>query len=348
MDFNGSKVFRVPIVLRGNSKIKLILNYITFALSASIFGFYKLRKNNFDVIFVYEPSPITVGLPAIVFKKLKKTPIIFWTLDLWPDSLKAIGIIKSKFLLKFVGLVVSFIYNNCDLILGQSKSFLPYIKNYSNHNNIKYFPSWSEIPCSNHKELKFSGNNSKFKVVFTGNIGKAQDFPAIIDTIELLKQNLNIHWIFVGDGVLLSWVKNEIHKRELTSCVTFEGHHPVEKMPDFFADADALLVSLKDEYIFSMTIPGKLQSYLGSGKPILGMLNGEGAKIIHDSRCGFAVNAGDSFSLATSIQKLIKMNQNERNEMGLKGLKFYQEHFDRKMLIDKLELLLINCSKHKY
>ena len=333
------------MTLRGKSKIQLVLNYITFALSSSIFGFYKLSKNNFDIIFVYEPSPITVGLPAIVFKKIKKVPIIFWTLDLWPDSLQAIGIIKSKFLLKLVGYIVSFIYKRCDLILGQSKSFLPYIKRYSKHNNIQYFPSWSEIQNKKGHNLTFHKSKSKFNIVFTGNIGEAQDFPSVLNAIELLKFEKSIHWTFVGDGRLLEWVKNEISLRNLSTLVSFEGSYPVEKMPDYYDKADALLVSLKNEPIFSMTIPGKLQAYLISGKPILGMLNGEGAKIIKDSGCGYVSNSGDSTSLVESIQKLMRMKISDRKTMGLNGLKFSIKHFDRESLINKLESLMIDYSK---
>ena len=144
-------------------------------------------------------------------------------------------------------------------------------------------------------------------------------------------------------------VKSEILARKLNSYVTIEGHHPIEKMPAFFVQADALLVSLKDEPIFSMTIPGKLQAYLSSGKPILAMLNGEGAKIIEESGCGFASKAGDSVALVNSIGMLIQMDTKDRQEMGLKGLKFSKEQFNRESLIDKLERLMITHSKiNKY
>ena len=344
-DFNGVEICRVPIILRGNNKVKLVLNYLSFALSASIIGAFKLRKYNFDIIFVFEPSPITVGLPAIVFKKIKKIPIIFWVLDLWPDTLQAIGIIKSEKIIKLIGGLVSFIYNHCDLILGQSKSFLPHIKKYTKHNSIEYFPSWAESALSKKNNDNFYKKKSTFNIVFTGNIGEAQDFPSILDAIELLKVDTNVHWTVVGDGRLLSWLKSEIITRELTSYVSIKGYHPIDKMPDFFADADALLVCLKDEPVFSMTIPGKLQAYLCSGKPILAMLNGEGAKIIEDSGCGFSSRSGDSVALVNSIYKLKKMNIKDREKMGLRGLKLSKEEFNRDSLIDRLELLMIIHSK---
>ena len=199
-DFNGVEVFRVPIILRGNNKVKLVLNYLSFALSASTIGVYKLRKYNFDIIFVFEPSPITVGLPAIIFKKIKKVPIIFWVLDLWPDTLQAIGVVKSELIIKLIGSLVSFIYNQCDLILGQSKSFLPHIKKYTKHDGIAYFPSWAELEFSKINDENFYKKKSKFNIVFTGNIGEAQDFPSILEAARLLRHDQEIQWVVLGRG----------------------------------------------------------------------------------------------------------------------------------------------------
>jgi len=336
--YNNVDIIRVPIILRGSNKIKLLLNYVSFALSASTIGVYKLRKLNFDLIFVFEPSPITVGLPAILLRKIKKVPVIFWALDLWPDTLNAIGIVKSKFILNLIGGLVSFIYNRCDLILGQSKSFLPHIQKYSNHSNIKYFPGWAESVFSDIKDENSLPHNKKsFDIIFTGNIGDAQDFPSVLNAIELLKADSNIHWTIVGNGRLLSWLENEIVIRNLIGSVTLAGRHPINKMPYFFNKADVLLVSLLDEPIFSMTIPGKLQAYLTSGKPILGMLNGEGSNIINESGCGYVSNAGDSKSLANNVSKIKKMTIEERQTMGALGLKYSKTVFDRNKSIDALE-----------
>jgi len=347
--YKGAKVIRVPIITRGKSKIKLLLNYISFALSASTIGIYRLKNINVDSIFVFEPSPITVVFPAILLRKIKNAPVVFWVLDLWPDSLKAIGVINSTALLKLIGFFVSYIYNRCDLILGQSKSFLLQINKYSNHNRIEYFPSWAEpiFETSKNNFLNINKNYHKFNILFAGNIGHAQNFPAILDAVDLLKDHPDIHWTIVGGGRQYKWLKNAIKTRNLNSFISLEGTHPIEKMPEFFKDADALLVSLKDDPIFSMTIPGKMQAYLTSGKPILAMLNGEGARIITESKSGIACQAGDSCLLAAAAKKLSKLSSQELNDMGQRGVKLSKSEFDRTKLINSLESKLMKLNNNE-
>ena len=337
--YKGVEIVRVPIVLRGQSEVQLALNYLSFIISGTIIGLFKLRKKRFDSIFVFEPSPITVGLPAIVFRYFKKAPIVFWVLDLWPDTLMAVGAFRSKLILKLVGWLVSYIYKRCDLILGQSKSFISHIRKYAGHDRVAYFPGWAESVFSvdQFKSPKSRSDKAQFNIVFAGNIGVSQDFPTVLKAMEHLKENKNICWTIVGDGRMFDWLAAEIGNRGLKNVVRLAGRYPMEDMPKFFQDADALLVNLKDDPIFSMTIPGKLQAYLVSGKPILALLNGEGARLVKDSGCGIACDAGDWQCLAESVQKLSKMNPQERDVMGRKGLLLTETEFDREKLISKLE-----------
>lgn len=341
-NYKGCKLVRVPMVSRGKgSSIKLMLNYLTFALSAMFIGGWKLQKKTFDVIFVFEPSPITVGLPAIYFKKIKKAPIVFWVLDLWPESLEATGVVKSKLILKTVGKLVSFIYNRCDLILGQSKGFYSAISCYcKDSSKIKYFPNWSEnlflSPSvePNAKIAEFNG----FKVLFAGNVGKAQDFSAILNMVNILKeQELNIKVFIVGEGRDLDWVKLEIKNRELSNYICLLGRHPLESMPDFFTSADALLVTLKDSPIFNLTIPGKIQSYMAARKPILTMLSGEGSKIVEEAGCGYIASSGDYKKLALNVINMSKLSSDELKEMGTKARRYSDIEFNRDKLISQLE-----------
>ena len=179
-----------------------------------------------------------------------------------------------------------------------------------------------------------------FNVIFTGNVGESQDFPAILDAAERLKHDQNIRWTIVGDGRMFQWVQDQVKKRGLVGHVLLEGRHPLEKMPFYFAQADALLVSLKDELIFSYTIPGKLQSYLKAGKPIVAMLNGEGADLVRMNSCGISCKAGDSAGLASAIMKLSQLSVEDRNTMGERGLTLSKTEFDRSRLIDQLEIWL--------
>ncbi len=341
LNYQGAEIIRVPMISRGKGRVRLMLNYLSFAVSASLLGPWKLRKCKFDAIFAYEPSPITVGLPATLMRKIKRAPLVFWVLDLWPDTLQAIGAVRSSFVLRMVGQLVSFIYRRCDLILAQSKSFIPQIQRYaSKQTRIVYFPSWAESVfnrCTDQPAAEIVCQSDDFNVMFAGNIGDAQDFPSILAAAENLKTHSKIKWLIVGDGRMASWVADEIKHRNLQRCVIMLGRYPVERMPSFYMHADALLVSLKDEPIFSMTIPGKLQSYLAAGIPVLAMLNGEGATVVDSANAGFSCAAGDANALSAAVLKLVHMSFEEREVMGKNGVDITLREFDRDTLISQLE-----------
>jgi glycosyltransferase involved in cell wall biosynthesis len=346
-EYHGAKIIRIPHILRGKSKFHLVMNYLTFVISASILGIWKLRKNNFDVIFVFAVSPITMAIPAIFLGKLKRIPIFLWVQDLWPETLSAVGVIKSPFLLKLVGHLVRWIYEKCDYILMQSRAFLPSIAAHCStahkEGKVLYFPNWAEPIFSQNNDASeayptsLQRDDHYFTILFAGNIGDAQDFPAILDAAEKIKGNLNIRWIIVGDGRAFDWVYDEVSRRGLTEQVKLMGRFPVEAMPEFFSAADVLLVTLKSDDIFSRTVPGKLQSYLAAGKPILGMLDGEARAIVDESGAGMSCASGDSTQLAQCALRMSTLMKEELIVMGEKGRQYYQLHFDRDTLMTKLE-----------
>ncbi len=354
IEYEGAEIVRVPMLPRGTGGLRLMLNYLSFVLGACIFGPWLLRNKPADVIFVFEPSPVTVGLPAVLLGKMKNAPVVFWALDLWPDTLAAIGVIRSQRVLGWVGDMVRFIYNRCTLVLGQSRGFLGNIAKYCNDKaKIRYFPSWAEEvftdisvqPAPEVPEWAYG-----FTVVFAGNIGEAQDMPAVLDAAQHLKDNASIRWIIVGDGRKSDWLQAEVARRGLDKQVLLPGRFPVERMPSFYAHADALLVSLKRDPVFSMTIPGKLQSYLMAGVPLLGMLDGEGAAVIRDAQAGLTCEAGDGAGLAQAVLALAAMPTAERKQMGLNGREYAQQEFGRAQLMGRLEALLaeaVTISKAK-
>ena len=352
--YEGAEVVRVPMLPRGTGGLRLMLNYLSFVVGGGVFGPWRLRGKPADVIFVFEPSPVTVGLPAVWLGKIKKAPVVFWALDLWPETLAAIGVVHSPRVLGWVGLLVRYIYNRCTLVLGQSKGFLGSIARYCDDTaKIRYFPSWAEEvfmddsvkPAPEVPEWTYG-----FTVVFAGNIGEAQDMPAVLDAAERLKNNASIRWVIVGDGRKSDWLQTEVARRGLDKQVLLPGRFPVERMPSFYAHADALLVSLKRDPVFSMTIPGKVQSYLMAGIPLLGMLDGEGAAVISDAQAGLTCEAGDGSGLAQAVLALAAMPTAERNQMGLNGRNYAQQEFGRTELMDRLEALLaeaVTISKAK-
>lgn len=340
--YEGAQVIRVPMLPRGQGGLRLLLNYLTFALSASLVGLWRLRGRKFDIIFTYQLSPVTVGLPAALMRFIKRAPMVFWVQDLWPETLHAVGAVKSSFGMWAVSRLVAFIYKRCDLILAQSRSFIPQIRKYApSASSVLFFPNWSDpavdvVSVSPAREVP--DRPGSFNVLFAGNIGEAQDFPAILAAAERLKlQQTRVRWLIVGDGRMACWVAEEVKRRRLDEQVLLLGRFPSERMPSFFKHADALLVSLKDEPIFSMTIPSKLQTYLGSGVPVLAMLNGEGADVVSESGSGITCQAGDHEALTSAVLKLFGMTIQERRAMGLKGLLVSESEFDRHKLITRLE-----------
>ncbi len=340
--YEGVEVIRCPLFPRGSATgVRLALNYLSFAVMATLRGMLNCRKK-YDLIFVHEPSPMTVGFPALALKALTRAPILFWVLDLWPESVSATQAIRSARVLRWIDGMVRFIYRHCDRILVQSQAFVPHVERQQvPSEKILYFPSWAEalyetavgrlsVPEGVHLP-------EGFRVMFAGNVGAAQDFDTILTAAERLQSRRDIHWIIVGDGRVLSWAQAEVERRQLAGTVHFLGRHPLETMPAFFAQADAMLVTLRREPIFALTIPGKVQSYLASGRPIIAALDGEGARIVREASAGLVCSAEQPEALADAVLRMAETPREARELMGRRGAEYYVAHFDRTMLFDQLE-----------
>jgi len=344
--FQGINIVRVPLIPRGKGQWwRLVLNYLSFALCASVLGPFRC-KGKYDRIFVFQPSPVTVGLPALVLKKIKGSPIIFWVQDLWPESLSATDFTKSKWLLTVVTQLVKFIYKRCECILVQSKGFIPHVIGLGAlPDSVLYFPNWAE---SHYRPVEVEGNAderkelpSGFLVLFAGNIGSAQSFETLLDAAERLKANHDIHWLIFGNGHRKLWLENQIVTRGLNDKVHVMGQRSSEIMPRYFALADALFVSLRKDPIFAKTIPSKVQSYLACGRPIIAALEGAGAEVIEESEAGLVCEPGDGDALASAVLTLSQCSTSTRTLMGKRGRIYYENHFERNLLIQELETVLL-------
>jgi glycosyltransferase involved in cell wall biosynthesis len=323
-----------------------MLNYLSFVLFASI-KIISLKKHNYDVIIVNSLSPITVALPAILLKKINNIPICIWVQDLWPESVTAtinLPNFINSIIRRVLNPLVKFIYKECDKILVTSKGFISSITNKSiDSNKITYFPQWAEEmfkPINSPRYLLNGIPKNSFKIMFAGNIGEAQDFPSILEAAKALKINNKIQWVILGSGRNTKWVKDKVSEYGLENCFHLLGSYPLEKMPEYYASADAMLFSLKKEYIFSITIPSKVQSYLACGKPILGMVDGEAAKIIKEANAGLTCPSGDSIGLYKNILVMNEMSSNELQQIGKNSHNYYKNYFDRELLLNKAELII--------
>jgi colanic acid biosynthesis glycosyl transferase WcaI len=347
--FNGVDIVRVPLVPRGSSRFGMVVNYLSFSGLACLLGPWMLRGRKTDVVLTCQLSPVTVGLVGALIARIKRARMAMWVLDLWPETLEAIGVVRSSKIIAFFGWFVGFIYRRCGLILAQSRSFIPRIQSRAGADiPVVYFPSWAEkvfVSGVITPATEVPIRSGTFNVMFAGNIGEAQDFGCILAAAELLRDRSHIRWLVVGDGRMFSWVKDQIKLRGLLDSVILLGRYPLERMPDFFVHADAMLVTLADRSIFSLTIPGKLQSYLAAGMPVVGALNGEGADVIRMANAGFSCPAGDHAGLAAIVLKMSRFSGKEREAMGNNGARFSEIEFDRDKLIDKLEGYLAGMCK---
>ncbi len=339
--FSGMDVIRVPLVPRGDgSGFRLALNYLSFALFASLIAPFRVR-GEVDAILVYEPSPVTVGLPALVLKRLKHAPLLFWVQDLWPESLSATGALQSKWGLKLVASLVSFIYKGCDLVLVQSRAFIDPVRGLGAYaDQIRYFPNSAEElyrPVPRETVPPSGALPDGFRVMFAGNIGAAQSFETILDAAARLCDRREIHWVILGDGRQSNWVQEQVAGRGLSHCVHLLGRYSVESMPEWFAQADVLLVTLKKDPVFALTIPSKIQSYMACGRPILAALEGEGARIVEEASAGIVVPAEDPQALARAVLQLSLLPTTEREAMGLNGRRYFLQEFDRDTLVARLD-----------
>lgn len=351
-NFKGAEIIRVPILPRKKDKLNLLLNYFSFLSNSIFLGYFKLRGKNFDAIITYQLSPVTVGITSAFFSFIKNCPNILWILDLWPDTLVALNILKRKWQIKILKILVNWIYSRCDIILAQSKSILKEVNNYSSiKKNNYYFPSWGESDLFFKSKAPAPEVKSKniFTIMFAGNIGEAQDFPNIIKAVKHLSlRNIDsFRLVIIGEGSKKEWLKKEIKRLDIEKYFEIHKSYPFKRMGSFFQHADILLVSLLNKKVFNMTIPGKVQFYLSSGIPIIGMICGEGAKVIRESKAGFVCDSGDYLSLSKIIEEILQVDKKDLQNIGLNGKKYADKEFSKTRLINKLNRILIKTSNNK-
>ncbi|WP_157819802.1 glycosyltransferase family 4 protein [Macrococcoides caseolyticum] len=331
-EIDGVKVIRLNVRPRRNGSKNLFLNYCSYAYKAS--KYTKNLKSNYDVIYVYQLSPVLMTIPAIALKKRIKKPIVLYCLDLWPESLVLGGIKKNSILYNIFKLISKKIYKSVDLIEISSKSFEKYFnKVLKIESNLVYNPQYSIE--GDYKEIvtdiKFLKDN--VNITFTGNIGQIQGLEVAINAMTKVKNKVVLH--IVGEGSNKEKLEELTEKLELNDRVKFHGRKPIEHMKSVMENSDALLVTMKADEVISYTLPAKVQSYLNSGKFILGSIDGEAADIIRESKAGLVSPAGSSIDLAKNIDEFVE-KYDYYIEQGRQGSQYYNENFGREKFIQIL------------
>lgn len=345
---NGATVIRLPIIPRGKGRpINLILNYISYFITLSIFVFFHSITTRYDYVFVHLTSPFFIGLPAVYLKKMQRIPLFFWSLDLWPESLISAGGISNPIIIKPQVKMVSWVYKNCDKILIGSRGFAKSICEKGDFKEkLVYFPNWAETIDDNMNDSLLvqvqpfcTKQPDDFILLFAGNIGEAQNLDAVIEVAHQLKENRKIKFVFIGDGRNKDHLKSLSSAYGLSETVFFPGRFPIDSMPLFMSHASVLMVTLKDEPCFNLTVPSKVQFYMAQGKPLVAMLNGDGADLINEAKCGIAVPAGDTEAFKNAVLQLYKMPSDDIQKLGKNGRVYYLVNFQKEQRIKQLDEL---------
>lgn len=334
---DGVTIYRTLVIPRGNGGgMMLALNYLSWAFIASFWAVFMAIFGRYEAVLVHETSPITQGFPALIVKWIRRIPMYFWVLDLWPESLQAAAGINNRHVLGFFSRVATLMYRNSEKILISSKGFKKSICEKGDfESRIEYFPNWAEDVFTDAVDVELPPMPAGFKVMFAGNVGEAQDFDAVMNAALELKDS-GVKMMIVGDGRKKAWVEDFIVKNALEDVVFLMGRHPLESMPSFFASADVLFLALKNEYIFSLTAPAKLQAYMASGKPVLSMIDGEAAELVRESGCGLFCPAGDHKAFASCVLQLRDMHPDELRSMGQAGKRYFKENFSKDKCMEHL------------
>lgn len=344
-------VIRVPLWPRGCGGAKnLTLNYVSFVITGLFLFPWLLRGRQFDSIVVFAMSPITQVIPAIPLKWLKRAHLAVWIQDLWPESLAATGFVRKPWALRLVGWVVRGIYALSDTLLLQSRAFFDPVALYASPNKLVYYPNSIALPSGKTVDAEIPTQlieilRKNFCVVFAGNIGIAQSIETIVEAAELLLPYSTLKFVLVGSGSRLEWVEERKKSLGLDNLI-LAGRFPMEAMPQIFEYSSALLVSLRDEEIFSYTIPSKVQAYFAAGKPIIASLRGEGARVVEEAGAGIVCEPDNAKSLVEAIRQLMSLSTAERHKMGIAGQSYFNDHFDMDHQAERLvEILAVRAEK---
>lgn len=324
---NGVHVVRCWTHPRKSGTLHRLINYFSYPISAWL----KVGKldGDHDVVLINQQSPVMMAWPGMRYGRKHRKPTVMYCMDLWPASLAAGGISASSSVYRMFHLISGYVYQHMDRILVTSCMFTEYLHEEFgvDKSKVDYLPQYAEDVFNS---IEPTQSQETTNLVFAGNIGVAQSLDTVLDAAEQLPM---VRFHIVGDGVELGRLKQRASEN-----VEFYGRRPLEEMPQFYAMADAMLVTLQADPVLSMTLPGKVQSYMAAGKPIIGAADGEVATTLEKAQCGYCGPAKDAQTLVTNIERFIANPHKQR--LASNARRYYIEHFARSMFMDALEGVL--------
>lgn len=337
--YGDVEVIHLPLISRGSSKIRLVLNYYSFPIAGFFWTLFTSIKA--DCVFMYETSPMMQCMIGVWYAKRFKVPLYLYEMDLWPENLIAITGIKSKLIIEPIDRMVKRIYAACNKILVPSKGFFDSIKEHGvEENRIMYWPQYAE---EFYKPVECEKEWSDLRLMFTGNVGEAQGLSVLADAAKILKEKgaFDVKFVIVGDGRGMPSFVDSIKENDVPDFFEFVGRISPRDIPGILGTADAALLCLAKSEVYDRYLPAKLQTYMACGKPIIVSANGEAQRVVTDAECGLVGDAGDGEMLAQNILHFMAVPASEKDAMSENALKYNQQYFDKNQLFDELEKLLL-------
>lgn len=332
---NGVEIRRCFEIGRSHGKLGLAINYLSYMTSACVKALF--LKRDYDVVYAYSTSPVLMSLPASFLRCFTKKKLMIYVLDIWPACLAAMNVYEGSFLYAFMKRVSRWVYARADRLIYSSKRFQKYLMEVHGItvDDEGYMPQFADDVF---REALPSREEHEFiNLVFAGNIGKVQAVEVLIQAAALLK-DLPLRWHIVGDGSNYDSCVGLSKTLGLSDLVTFYGRRPLSEMPSFYAMADAMLVSMRDDISVNDTLPGKVQSYMAAGKPVLGSIAGETPYVIQQAQCGFCAPPDDPDAFAAVVRRFL--DEPDKHGMGERGRAYYDSHFTKQEHMDRLEAML--------
>jgi len=337
-EWNGVHIERVKMSPRGKNVLNMVWNCISYVIEAN--KWISRCGEKFDIVYVFELSPVTVGLPAVKYKKKFGTPILFNVQDLWPENVQVVLGINNPVIIGVINHIVDTIYKNSSKILCTSQSFVESVVSRGiEREKVLCWHQFCDMPEKDKLVRPDVYSKDEFNVVFTGNIGEAQGLDLLIDSAEQLKFE-NIHWYLVGDGRARKRLEEKVIEKNISDQVTFMGKVSEHKANEYVFYADCAYLSFAKSELLDKTIPAKLQTYLACGTPILAAAGGESADIINKGKCGFAVER-EKDSVCDALKDLIELKRiGKIEEIKKNCIKYFESHFIKEKLMDELEKIM--------
>lgn len=344
-------IWRTWTVPRGKGALQLLVNYVVFPVAASIKVLF--AKTRPDVVFVSQLSPVFMVLPGIVQKWKTGSGLVYWVQDIWPESATYTLGLRNRLVVGLLNAICGWLYRRADIVMVQSAAFHDMIARFGvPSERIRVLPNTAPAyyrPLTPAEAPDYAAMipQDGFRLMFAGNIGESQDFDTLVAAAALLRERRDLHWVIVGSGRDGERVRRLVAENSLEDRFHFLGRHPEEEMPKFFAHADAMLVSLKDIPIFSLTVPYKTQCYMACGKPIMASLNGEGARIVTESGAGIAVPASQPQALAAAIAEMMDAGPAQQQSYAANSRRYFEANYSADKVYGTLEKALLSAVRSR-